>query len=131
MKSHEAIGDALSTWRPVQSAADLAHEVFRFLSPVEVERLALRGLTEEIRSALRRKDSDGVPAYANVDKVDPSTGKSMKIYKQTSMFDEADYRVAVDSYRQRSLQNAAVAEALRAQCLSRLGVDPLPFEVAS
>lgn len=128
MRAHEAIADALSTWRPIQSAADIAHEISGLLSADERDRLVLRALTEEVRANLRRKDSSGVPMYANVDRLDPATGRTVKVYKQTAMFDEKDYRVAVHSYRRRSLENAAVAESLRSQCLQRFGVDPLPYE---
>lgn len=127
MKSHQAINDALSEWRAVTDAADLAQELFGQLDDDEVQRLALRGFTEEIRAALRRK-RNGVPVYSNVDQVDAKTGKKRTVYKQTALFKEADYRTAVRSYADRAANNLTVARALALECKRRLGVQiPLPF----
>lgn len=127
MKSHEVIAEALSEWRPVASAADLAQQTFDQLDDDERERLAMRAYTDEIRAALRRK-RDGVPVYSNVDQVDPQTGEKRTVYKQTALFDEQDYRAAVRSYTDRAQDNLTVARALVNECKVRLGVQiPLPF----
>lgn len=131
MKAREIINEALSEWREVQSAADLAHETYDRLTEDEVARLAMRGYTDEIRAALRRKEPTGVPAYANVDQVDEVTGRKVKIYKRTELFDASDYKVAVRSYRRRAKENAVVADALTLQCAERLGVQLSTDEAAA
>lgn len=122
MKSHALIADALSEWRTVQDAPDLAHDLFGGLDADEVERLALRAFTDEVRAALRRKNSDGVPVYGNVEKVDPTTGQRTRRYKQTAMFDESDYRSAIESCRARAAAEIRTADALVKDCAERLGV---------
>ena len=121
MKSSQAIGDALSAWRPIESAPDLAHETFELLDADEITRLAIRAYTDEVRAALRRKDVNGVPAYTSV--LAPATdGKTVRVYKQTALFTEADYRAAVRFYRREADSNRRVADALVKDCKRRLGI---------
>lgn len=122
MKARTLIHDALSDWRPVRNAPDLAHDLFDQLDADEITRLAMRGLTDEIRATLRRKDSNGVPLYTSVLTPDPDGGEPQRVYKQTAMFDVEDYTVAIRFYRQEARANDAVAEALVADCKRRLGV---------
>lgn len=121
MKSARLIADALSDWRVVRDAPDLAHELFAHLDEDELERLALRAFTEEIRGTLRRK-VDGVPMYANVEQVDPATGETVRRYKQTAMFDLDDYVVAIKACRSRAEAEHRTARALQKDCAKRLGV---------
>lgn len=127
MKSHQVIAESLSTWRTVESAVDLAHETFHQLDDDERERLALRAYTDEVRATLRRKHK-GVPAYSNVDRLNPATGQVEQVYKQTEAFDVEDYKMAVRSYGNRARQNLNVAKALAEKCRADLGVQlPIPF----
>ena len=122
MKAHELIADLLSEWHAVHDAADLAHQIFDGLDDEELSRLAMRGLTEEVRRALVRSNPNGVPTYSSVERVNVTTGKTERFYKQTELFEVADYEVAVRSYRKRADQNAAIAAALIRDCKVRLGV---------
>lgn len=131
MKSHELIAETLSEWRPVTSAAELAHESFDRLGTDEIGRLALRAYTDEIRAALRRKES-GVPAYSNIDRVNPDSGDLERVYKQTALFNIDDYRAAVNSYARRAHDNWKVAAALASKCQAELGVQlTIPFEMSA
>lgn len=121
MKAVGLINDALSEWRAVRSAPDLAHELFDRLDADEIERLALAGFAGEIRKALTKK-IQGVPQYSNVEMIDKSTGKKFKQYKQTAAFEVADFELAVSSYRARAKANLNVAEALIKACAARFGV---------
>lgn len=121
MTSHKLIADALSDWRTIRNAADLAHDLVADLTEDDRERLILRALTEEVRAALRRKEN-GVPVYGNVEVIDPVTGEKVRRYKQTAMFDVEDYRSAIASCSQRAKAEMRTARALRADCASRLGV---------
>lgn len=126
MKAQQLIADALSEWREVQDAPDLAQQLFDRLDDDEIERLAVRGFTDEVRAALRRKDSGGVPVYANVERIDKD-GSRIRLYKQTSLFTVDDYRIAVASYERRAAANHRVAVALAKDCKTRLHVTiPLP-----
>lgn len=122
MKAHSLIADALSEWRVLRDAPDLAHELFTRLGPEEVERLAVRAFTDEVRAALRRKDAVGVPVYANVEQADETTGEIVRRYKQTAMFDVGDYEAAIKSCRQRAAAENRTARALQKDCAVRLGV---------
>ena len=124
-KFNDLMADALSEWRPVRNAADLAAEIVGKLDADERERLMMRGLTDEVRAALRRKDSTGCPTYSNVDQVG-ADGTKTRVYKQTELFSVKDYEVAVASYLRRAAQNRKVAVNLAASCRSRHGVDPMP-----
>jgi hypothetical protein len=104
----------------VHSASDLAQQHFDLLDEDEVQRLALRGFTEEVRAALRRK-VNGIPVYANVETTDAS-GQKVQQYKQTEAFDVEDYRIAIASYSRRARAEIRTAEALIAECANRLGV---------
>jgi hypothetical protein len=121
MKAARLIADALSDWRVVQDAPDLAHELFDHLDEDELTRLAQRAFTEEVRAALRRK-VNGVPVYANVEQVDPVTGEKVRLYKQTAMFDVDDYIVAIKACRSRAEAEHRTARALQKDCAARLGV---------
>lgn len=121
MKSSRLIADALSDWRVVRDAPDLAHDLFDQLDDEERERLALRAFTDEVRATLRRK-VDGVPLYANVEQVDPATGETVRRYKQTAMFDVDDYVVAIKACRARAEAEHRTARALQQDCAKRLGV---------
>ncbi len=122
MKAHQLIRDALSDWRSVRNAPDLAHDLFADLDAEEIARLALRGLTDEVRSTLRRKDPNGVPLYTSVLAPDVEGEEPQRIYKQTALFDMNDYTVAVQFYRQEARANLRVARALVDDCLRRHGV---------
>lgn len=122
MKASQLIADALSEWRTFQDAADLAQQHFDALDEEEISRLAVRAFTEEFRATLRRKDSNGVPLYANVQQVDPVSGETSRRYKQTQLFDESDYKAAIASCQQRSRAELRTAKALADDCLTRLGV---------
>jgi hypothetical protein len=122
MKSHQAISNALSDWKVVQDAPSLARDLFGQLDDAERDRLALRALTDEVRSTLRRKDSAGVPVYGNVEKVDTKTGTTVRQYKQVAAFDIADYGAAIRSARRRAAAENRTVAALRADCAARLGV---------
>lgn len=122
MKAHDLIRDALSDWREVRNAPDLAHDLFNRLDSDEIERLAMRGLTDEVRATLRRKDTNGVPLYTSVLTPNPDGGDPQRIYKQTALFDVEDYKTAVSFYRREARANEVVAEALTADCYRRLGV---------
>jgi hypothetical protein len=122
MKSHQAINKALSDWKVVRDAPSLARDLFDDLDDGERDRLALRALTDEVRSTLRRKDSSGVPVYGNVEKVDTATGTTVRQYKQVSAFDVADYGAAIRSARRRAAAENRTVAALRADCAARLGV---------
>lgn len=121
MKSKQLIADALSDWRGVRNAPDLAHDLFTQLDDDEIERLALRGLTEEVRATLRRKDENGVPLYTSVTQPDEN-GEPRRVYKQTALFDEDDYVVAIGFYMREAVANRRVAEALVKDCKRRLGI---------
>lgn len=121
MKSKDLIADALSEWRPVRNAPDLAHQLFDRLDDDEIQRLAQRAFTDEVRASLRRKDENGVPIYTSVLNVD-GAGNETRIYKQTELFDVDDYRDAIASYMRASVANRAVAIALSKDCHARLGV---------
>jgi hypothetical protein len=131
MKFHDLMSDALSEWRPVRNAADLAHEIAAHLDDDERERIFMRGLTNEVRQSLRRKDSTGCPTYSNVDRIDPSTGAKTRIYKQTELFSVDDFKVAVASYLARADENRKVAGALAASCKTRHGVNPMPGKASA
>lgn len=122
MKASQLIADALTAWRTYEDAADLAHQNFDQLDEDEIERLARRAFTEEFRSTLRRKDRNGVPLYGNVEATDPATGKTVRRYKQTAMFDVEDYRVAIAACRVRIAAEDRTARALVKDCADRLGV---------
>lgn len=122
MKAHQLIADALSDWRAVRDAPDLAHDLFGALSEDEVERLALRAFTDEVRATLRRKDSNGVPLYGNVEQADPLTGELVRRYKQTALFEVEDYQAAIKSCRVRAEAEHRTARALARDCAQRLGV---------
>lgn len=130
MKAIDLINDALSEWRAIRSAPDLAHELFGRLDADEVERLALAGFAAEIRKGLTKKVK-GLPQYSNVVVIDKATGKETKKYKQTSLFTAADYRVAVDSYMKRSQSNFDIAKALVEAAAARLGIQLTLSERAS
>lgn len=121
MKAARLIADALSDWRIVRDAPDLAHDLFDGLDDDEVQRLALRAFTDEVRATLRRK-VDGVPVYANVEQVDPATGETVRRYKQTAMFDVDDYVSAIASCNRRADAERRTARALQKDCAARLGV---------
>jgi hypothetical protein len=121
VKSAALIADALSEWRPVRNAPDLAEELFQHLDSDEIERLARRAFTDEVRTGLRRKDADGVPLYTSVIESDDE-GKPRRVYKQTALFDVADYEVAIAFYVREARANNRVALALIADCQRRLGV---------
>ena len=121
MKAFNLINDALSEWRAVRSAPDLAHELFDQLDPAEVERLAVAGFAAEIRKALTKKVK-GLPQYSNVEVIDSVTGKKTKRYKNTELFNADDYRVAVDSYMKRSRSNFDIAKALADAAAAKLGI---------
>ena len=121
MKAFNLINDALSEWRAVRSAPDLAHELFGRLDADEIERLALAGFASEIRKALTKK-VQGLPQYSNVEVIDPTTGKKIKRYKNTELFDAEDYRVAVNSYMKRSRSNFDIAKALANAAAAKLGI---------
>lgn len=121
MKARELIDDALSAWRPVESAPDLARDIYDHLDADEVARLAMRGLTDEVRAMLRRKDENGVPVYTSV-WAPGDDGTPQRIYKQTALFEVNDYTTAVDFYRREARANLRVAQALTADCYRRLGV---------
>lgn len=121
MKAFNLINDALSEWRAVRSAPDLAHELFARLDADEIERLALAGFASEIRKALTKK-VQGLPQYSNVEVIDPATGKKIKRYKNTELFDAEDYRVAVNSYMKRSRSNFDIAKALANAAAAKLGI---------
>ena len=121
MKAFNLINDALSEWRAVRSAPDLAHELFTRLDADEIERLALAGFASEIRKALTKK-VQGLPQYSNVEVIDPATGKKIKRYKNTELFDAEDYRVAVNSYMKRSRSNFDIAKALANAAAAKLGI---------
>lgn len=122
MKSHQAISNALSDWKVVQDAPSLARDLFGALDDDERDRLALRAFTDEVRSTLRRKDSDGVPVYGNVERVDASTGATVRRYKQVAAFDLDDYGAAIRSARRRAAAESRTVSALRRDCAVRLGV---------
>lgn len=121
MKAINLIHDALSEWRPVRSAPDLAHELYKHLDADEVERLAIAGLTGEVRKALTKRVK-GIPVYSNVETIDPATGKKVKQYKQTNLFNVDDFRIAADSYMKRTRSNYDIACALAAACVKKYGV---------
>ncbi len=121
MKAFTLINDALSEWRAVRSAPDLAHELFGHLDQAELERLALAGFAAEIRKALTKKVK-GVPQYSNVEVIDKVTGKKIKRYKNTELFNAEDYRVAVNSYMKRSRSNFDIAKALANAAAAKLGI---------
>jgi hypothetical protein len=121
MKAARLIADALSDWRVVRDAPDLAFDLFAQLDEDELHRLALRAFTDEVRATLRRK-VDGVPLYANVEQVDPTTGETVRRYKQTAMFDVDDYVSAIASCQRRADAERRTARALRDDCAKRLGV---------
>ena len=121
MKSATIIADTMSEWRTVRHAPDLAHELFDLLDADEITRLATAGFAAEIRKALTAKAA-GVPQYSSIVVIDPATGKKTKRYKQTGLFTEGDYRVAIDSYVARSDANLSVAKALIAACAAKFGV---------
>jgi hypothetical protein len=122
VKAHALISDALSDWRKVRNAPDLAHDLFDDLDDDERDRLAMRGFTDEIRATLRRKDKNGVPVYSSVLTPALDGTEPERIYKQTALFDVADYEVAVRSYREAARVNNKIARALVEDCLRRLGV---------
>ena len=105
----------------MRSAPDLAHELFAHLDQAELERLALAGFAAEIRKALTKKVK-GVPQYSNVEVIDKVTGKKIKRYKNTELFDAEDYRVAVNSYMKRSRSNFDIAKALANAAAAKLGI---------
>lgn len=121
MKSRELIADALSSWHAVQNAPDLAHQLFDRLDDDEKDRLAQRAFTDEVRATLRRKDENGVPLYTSVVQPDEK-GEPQRIYKQTALFDEDDYRTAIGFYMREAAANRRVAVALVDDCKRRLGV---------
>jgi hypothetical protein len=121
VKARQVIAETLSAWRPVQHAPDLAHETFARLDADERDRLALRAYTEEIRQALRRKDKNGVPVYTSVTRPN-AEGRPERVYKQTALFDVADYETAVGFYLREARANTNVARMLVADCARRLGV---------
>lgn len=129
MKSSDLIADALSEWRPVRSAPDLAHELYAHLDSSEIERLARRAFTDEVRAGLRRKDADGVPLYTSVLESDDE-GKPRRVYKQTALFDVDDYQIAVAFYVREARANSRVAVALIEDCKRRLGVQLQLSDVA-
>jgi hypothetical protein len=49
-------------------------------------------------------------------------GKPRRVYKQTALFDVADYEVAIAFYVREARANNRVALALIADCQRRLGV---------
>lgn len=120
MKSLDIIRAALADWRPIADAPELADSTFHDLDDEEIGRLALRAFTEEIRKELRRKIS-GVPVYTSVITADED-GERRRVYKQTALFEVADYRVAIDFYLRESEANRRVAKALAADCQRRLGI---------
>jgi hypothetical protein len=125
MKAKETIRSALADWREIQNAPALAETTFGELDQDEVIRLAMRGYTDEIRAELRRK-VDGVPVYTSV-LVANEEGDKRRVYKQTAMFDIADYQVAIRFYTAEAKANLKVAKALVKDCQRRLGVQlPLP-----
>lgn len=121
MKAKELINDVMSEWRTVRRAPDLAHELFDHLDPDEVQRLAMAGFTQEIGKMLRKKGSNGVPVYSNIDSID-TTGKKVRQYKQTAAFSVEDFELAVGSYTTRAESNFRVAHALMKACASKFGV---------
>lgn len=125
IKASQAIADALSSWREIQDAPDLARDLFDLLDRDELARLAMRGLTDEIRATLRRRHN-GVPLYTSIVRT-AKDGSQKRLYKQTALFDVDDYRVAVDQYARKAAGNYRVAVALVADCRARLGVQlPIP-----
>jgi hypothetical protein len=120
VKAKHLIADALSEWRPVQDAPDLAHSLFAALDDDERERLALRAFTDEVRASLRQK-VDGVPIYASVERVNEQ-GETVRHYKQTALFDVEDYRIAIDACQRRAAAETRTARALQKDCAARLGV---------
>lgn len=120
MKALDVIREALSEWRPVADAPSLARDTFAQLDADEVIRLAMRGYTDVVRGELRRK-VDGVPVYSSVVAADEE-GNKRRIYKQTELFDVADYTVAVTFYVNEARANLHVARALMRDCERRLGV---------
>lgn len=121
MKSAQVIADALSDWRPVRDAADSAEETFHQLDADEVDRLAHRAFAEEWRAQLRKK-VNGVPIYGNIERVDAATGDTVRLYKQTSLFELDDYRSAIAACDRRAKAERRTARALAEDCQNRLGV---------
>lgn len=121
VKAREAIRAALVTWRPVEDAPSLARDTFGQLDHDEVLRLAMRAYTDEVRAELRRKDGNGVPQFTSVLTTD-GEGNKQRIYKQTALFDVADYEMAITSYLAEARANYRVARCLAKDCARRLGV---------
>lgn len=121
MKAINLINDALSEWRTIRHAPDLAQELFDRLDADEVHRLAVAGFAAEIRKGLRKKVG-GVPTYSNIEVINESTGKKERRYKQTEAFTVTDFERAITSYRTRARAHDNVAEALIKACAAKFGV---------
>lgn len=120
MKAREIIAHTLRDWHSV-NAPEQAEATFGLLDSDEIHRLALRAFTEEWRRELRVKDENGVPKYASIN-VRDDNGKQVRLYKQTDLFDESDYAVAIKGHVVEARSHLRAAKALAADAAKRLGV---------
>ena len=121
MKARDLIVNSMREWRTV-NAPDLANQLFDRLDANEVYRLAMRGLTDEVRTELRTKDENGVPKYGSLEIVDRATGEKQRIYKQTSMFDVDEYRAVANYHIGEARAHLKTAEAIAGAASKRFGV---------
>ena len=67
------------------------------------------------------KDEKGNPIFASVEKTDES-GNLVKVYKQETLFDLADYEQVIEYHADRSKHHREMAKGYMIRCEQRLGV---------
>lgn len=114
MNARDLITERLENWREVNASA-LADETFDDLDADDLLRLARRAWTEEVRSRLREKDSDGVPRFASIEAIDDE-GQPVRVYKATALFEVADFGLAIRDHLREIAAHRLAAEALVRRC---------------
>jgi len=86
----------------------------------------------EVRHLVKSlKDDEGMPIFHSVERTDPVTGETKKVYMQEVLFNPDDYRTVIEYHMYKANYHEKIARKLNDRCQQQYRMSFLPgFEEA-
>ncbi len=119
----QAITGNADGWASIDELVDLCDQE-GFWEPAFLESATNQAKKSQIRRLMRSlKDDENWPVWASVETTDED-GKTVRRYKQETLFDVEDYRKTVDYWADRARYAGGMAKGYAKRCKKRFNVQP-------
>lgn len=81
----------------------------------------------EVRHLMKSlKDDEGMPIFHSVERTDPETGESRRVYMQEVLFNPDDYRTVIEYHMYKATYHEKIARKLDERCRNQYRMSFLP-----